>query len=60
MIVVEEIDERHQTVKGWDRAGNRGFAKLGELGVGWRDGAIEKPAHGHFELAPIVQGHSHG
>jgi integrase len=27
MIVVEEIDERRQTVKGWDRAGNRGFAK---------------------------------
>jgi site-specific recombinase XerD len=27
MIVVEEVDERRQTVKGWDRAGNRGFAK---------------------------------
>ena len=27
MIVVEEIDERRQAVKGWDRPRNRGFAK---------------------------------
>jgi len=32
----------------------------GELGVRWRHGAIEKAAHGHFELAPMVQGDRHG
>ncbi len=32
----------------------------GELGVGWRDSALEEAAHGHFELAPIVQRHGHG
>jgi hypothetical protein len=32
----------------------------GELGVCWRNGPVEKVAHGHFELASIVQRHSHG
>jgi hypothetical protein len=40
-------------------ARDRGDVLPGELGVGWHDAAVEKAAHGHFELAPIVQRHSH-
>ena len=51
MIVVEEIDERRQTVKGWDRAGNRGFAKpVSAMSVDERQRAYLPLGDGFFSI----------
>jgi integrase len=55
MIVVEEIDERRQTVKGWDRAGNRGFAKpVSAMSVDERQRAYGRKAGQWEPLALFV------
>jgi len=55
MIVVEEIDERRQTVKGWDRARNREFAKaVSAMSVGERQRAYRREAGPWEPLALFV------
>jgi site-specific recombinase XerD len=55
MIVVEKIDERRQTVKGWDRAGNRGFAKpVSAMSVDERQRAFWRKAGQWEPLALFV------
>jgi len=55
MIVVEEIDERRQTVKGWDRAGNRSFAKsVSAMSVHERQRAYRRKAGQWDPLALFV------
>ncbi len=55
MIVVEEIDERRQTVKGWDRASNRGFAKpVSAMSVDERQRGYQRKAGQWEPLALFV------
>ena len=55
MIVVEELDERRQTVKGWDRARNREFAKaVSAMSVVERQRAYRREAGPWEPLALFV------
>lgn len=55
MIVVEEIDQRRQTVKGWDRLADRVFAKaVSAMSVGERERAYRREVGRWEPLALFV------
>lgn len=60
MIVAEEIDERRQTVKGWDRLAKRAFAKpMSAMSVGERGRAYRRQA-GRWEPLALFVGEGGG
>ncbi|MGH9190128.1 MAG: tyrosine-type recombinase/integrase [Acidimicrobiales bacterium] len=60
MIVVEEIDQRRQTVKGWDRLAKRAFAKpVSAMSVGERERAFRREA-GRWEPLALFVGEGGG
>lgn len=55
MIVVEEVDERRQLVKGWDRLANRPFSKaVASMSVGERERSYRRQGGGWEPLALFV------
>ncbi len=55
MILVEELDERRQTVNGWDRAAKCAFVKsVSAMSVDERARAYRRQAHGWEPLALFV------
>jgi integrase len=60
MIVVEEIDQRRQTAKGWDRLAKRAFAKpVAAMSVGERERAYRRDA-GRWEPLALFVGEGGG